>query len=34
MVRQMEEQLERDLRNLQAVGRGLSLGTKSGADLA
>ena len=34
MVRQMEEQLERDLRNLQAVGRGLSLGTKSGADVA
>ena len=34
MVRQMEEQLERDLKNLKAAELGLELGTKSGADVA
>lgn len=34
MVKQMEEQLERDNKNLQATERGMSLGTKSGADVA
>lgn len=34
MVVQMEEQLERDLRNLHAVELGMELGTKSGADVA
>lgn len=34
MVKQMEEQLERDLRNLRAAELGMELGTKSGADVA
>ncbi len=34
MVAQMEEQLERDLKNLKAAELGLELGTKSGADVA
>lgn len=34
MVAQMEEQLERDQKNLEAVQLGLELGTKSGADVA
>ena len=34
MVAQMQEQLERDLRNLKATELGLDLGTKSGADVA
>lgn len=34
MVGQMEQQLERDLRNLRAVEKGVELGSKSGADLA
>lgn len=34
MVSQMEEQLERDLRNLKAAELGMELGTKSGADVA
>lgn len=34
MVAQMQEQLERDLRNLHAVELGMELGTKSGADAA
>lgn len=34
MVTQMEEQLERDLRNLAATQRGETLGTRSGADTA
>lgn len=34
MVRQMEEQLDRDLKNLQSVKLGLDIGTKSGADVA
>lgn len=34
MVKQMEDQLERDLTNLQATERGVKLGTKSGADVA
>ncbi len=34
MVRQMEEQLDRDIKNLSAVERGRDLGTKSGADVA
>lgn len=34
MVRQMEEQLERDRHTLAATERGVSLGTKSGADRA
>lgn len=34
MVGHMEQQLERDLRNLRAVEKGVELGSKSGADLA
>lgn len=34
MVAQMEEQLERDQKNLEATQLGLELGTKSGADVA
>lgn len=34
MVAQMEEQLERDRKNLEAAQLGLELGTKSGADVA
>lgn len=34
MVAQMEEQLERDRKNLEATQLGLELGTKSGADVA
>ena len=34
MLAQMQEQLERDLRNLHAVELGMELGTKSGADVA
>ena len=34
MVTRMEEQLERDLRNLAATQRGETLGTRSGADTA
>lgn len=34
MVAQMEEQLERDLKNLKAAELGMELGTKSGADVA
>lgn len=34
MVAQMEEQLERDQKNLEAAELGLELGTKSGADVA